>query len=82
MDSDILKNMYAQAIGQEAVKYISPLRPGDVAPLINREALSLLTEIRAVLDDASLDDPQCFRRIEALVDAFHAHGIPTDRHDW
>ena len=82
MDSDILKNMYAQAIGQEAVKYISSLRPGDVAPLINREALSLLTEIRAVLDDASLDDPQCFRRIEALVDAFHAHGIPTDRHDW
>lgn len=82
MDSDILKNLYAQALGQEAAKYISALRPGDLAPLINREALSLLGEIKAVLDDGTLDDPQCFRRIEVLVDAFHAHGLPTNRHDW
>lgn len=82
MDPDILKNMYAQAIGQEVVKFICSFRPGDLIPLVNQESLSLLAAIKAILDDDSLDDPQCFRRIEALVDAFYAHGIPTDRHDW
>lgn len=46
------------------------------------EALRVLEEIRRVLDDDTLDDPDCFNRIEAIVKAFHGHEISTSRHDW
>ena len=31
-------------------------------------------------DDPTLQDGECFQRIDAIVSAFHAAGIPTRRH--
>lgn len=42
-----------------------------------------LKEIRAVLDDTSLEDPECFERIEQIVTIFE--GLGSDggsRHDF
>ncbi len=49
---------------------------------VQNEAVELLEKIRAILDDDSLADPECFHRIDAIVDAFQSAGIPTARHDW
>lgn len=53
-----------------------------VAQEAGSAALQVLTEIKTILDDDALDDPACFRRIDAIVDAFHKSGISTIRHDF
>lgn len=74
--------IWARVIGQEVLKFIKDSDPEKLDRRINCEALILLERIRSILDDDILDDPECFRRIEAIVDAFDASGIPTARHDW
>lgn len=83
MDLSIFEELYAQAIGREALKYLSGADVREAAAQEARSAaLQVLTEIKTILDDDTLDDPACFRRIDAIVDAFHKSGISTIRHDF
>ncbi len=82
MDNQLTKALCANRIGDLAVKYIEALRPEEIIPAAESEAMKLLAEIKAILDDGSAGDPECFRRIDAIVDAFAARGISTSRHDW
>ena len=45
-----------------------------------RSAISLLRQIKEILDDDTLDDPTCFQRIDAIVTAFQDAGLSTRRH--
>ena len=40
----------------------------------------LLTEIVSILDDTTLEDADCFYRIDAVVRAFQKAGYQTRRH--
>lgn len=82
MNQDLSRAMYENAVGKLAVDYLESLGTVDLPALAESSALKLIAEIQAVLDDDTLEDPACFRRIDALVDAFHARNIPTARHDW
>ncbi len=77
------EELAAEAIGLEAMRY---LRGSETIQKIAREtetkALEVLEEIRRVLNDDSLEDPQCFQRIDAIVRVLGDHGIYTRRHDW
>jgi len=46
------------------------------------KAFQILKEIRRVLNDDTLDDLECFHRIEAIVNVMEESGIQTTRHDW
>ena len=46
------------------------------------QALQMLADIRKALNDDQLDDPECFRRIEAIMAVYEAEGIAIGRHDW
>jgi len=73
----------AQEIGQEMLKYLKEAEILKGLELkTESKALQILEEIRRVLDDSSLDDPECFHRIEAIVKVMEANGIHTTRHDW
>ena len=52
-----------------------------MAPKLNAEAMNLLSEIKAILDDDAVEDPACLHRIDAIVNAFWSKGIYTPRHD-
>ena len=82
MEPKLAKALYENALGELAAKYLEFLRPADLVPLAESNALKLIAEIKAVLDDDSLEDPTCFQRIDALVDAFYARNVHTPRHDW
>ncbi len=79
--SVVAEALWAQAIGQEVLKVVKS-RGEDIDQKVKSEALELLEEIKAVLDDDTLDDPTCFYRIDAIVDIFGDAGISTTRHDW
>ncbi|WP_191379658.1 hypothetical protein [uncultured Flavonifractor sp.] len=60
--------------------YLDSLAEGEIAALAESQALSLINQIREILDDQNLDDPTCFQRIDAIVSAWHEAGLETDRH--
>ena len=84
MSLSIAEKLYVQSLGWEVLRYLKR-EEGDLLKLYQEtdsEALRVLEKIRCVLDDDTLDDPDCFERIEAIVKTFHAHEISTSRHDW
>lgn len=83
MENSVFENLAAQVIGAEVVNYLH--REGvldGLAQEVETAAVRALEEIRAVLDDESLDDPACFRRVDAIVEVFHRNGLNTGRHDF
>lgn len=84
MSLTIAEELYAQSLGWEVLRFLKREEENllNLYRETDSEALRVLEEIRRVLDDDTLDDPDCFRRIEAVVKAFHAHDISTTRHDW
>ncbi len=79
--SAVSEALWAKSIGREILKFVKS-RGVDMGQSVQNEAVELLEKIRAILDDDSLADPECFHRIDAIVDAFQSAGIPTARHDW
>ena len=80
MDEQTAKQLCANAIGEQVMLYLDTLMEGEVAALAESQALSLINQIREILDDQTLDDPTCFQRIDAIVSAWHEAGLETDRH--
>lgn len=76
----ISEELYARAIGLEILKYVKDCDLHRLARQVNTEALLLIQEILEILDDAALDDPECFSRVDLLVRAFHSCGLLTTRH--
>lgn len=82
MDTEIPKALYDKTLEQLIMTYVSTLSVEELAPRLNTEAMDLLSEIKAILDDDAVEDPTCFRRIDEIVKAFWAKGIYTPKHDW
>lgn len=80
MDDFTIKGLCAAAIGELMMEYMEPLDSKEIADLAERRAVALVKQIKTILDDAALDSITCFLRIEALVDAFYAAGLSTQRH--
>lgn len=82
MNSEIPKALYDKTLEQLVMTYVSNLSAEEVVSKLNAEAMDLLADVLAILDDDTLEDPECFRRIDEIVSAFWAKGIYTPRHDW
>ena len=82
MDTEIPKALYDKTLEQLIMTYVSTLSVEELAPRLNAEAMDLISEIKAILDDDTVEDPECFLRIDEIVSAFWAKGIYTPRHDW
>lgn len=82
MNSEIPKALYDKTLERLVMTYVSTLSAEEVASKLNTEAMDLLSDVLAILDDDTLEDPECFRRIDEIVSAFWAKGIYTPRHDW
>lgn len=80
MNYSILDGMLAKALGEEILRYINWVNNEILIERVNRNAIELLDEIKSILDDPDLSDPECFYRIDAIVDAFHEAGLSTERH--
>lgn len=76
------KLMYEQVIGAAVLEYMKYCEPQLLSLKLDSEAVTVLSEIQAVLDNETLDDPECFQKIEAIVTTFHRHGLYTSRHDF
>lgn len=78
---EVAKNFYANIIGALAVKYIETLEPDALCALAESEAVKMVCEIKKVLDEDDMTDPECFRRIDSIVGSFDLRHIYTTRHE-
>ena len=79
-EPSISEELYARAIGHKLIKWAKEYDPNLLSRQVNTDAILLLTEIQRILNDETLDDPDCFYRIDAIVSAFHCAGLSTTRH--
>ncbi|MBD5119438.1 MAG: hypothetical protein HDT37_10115 [Clostridiales bacterium] len=83
MEQTITEELFANLIGKSVLQYCKTQHILDeTAQQVESGALAVLAQVKEALNDETLDDPECFRRIEAIVEAFHGNGLSTSRHDW
>lgn len=83
LSTPIQEELVIQAIGTEVLEHLKRIWiPERLAQEMESRALKALGDIRRVLNDDELDDPECFRRIEAIVNAMEGNGLYTTRHDF
>ena len=55
----------------------------EVTAEIEKECMEVLGRIRSILADESIEDPECFERIEQIVCAMESIGLNCgSRHDY
>lgn len=80
MDKPILKDLCAKSLGDLIMMYCERISPADIFQKAESNALALIAEIKNILDDRTLSDPDCFQRIDMIVATFYEAGLPTSRH--
>ena len=77
---DMVYEIAANMISRGEVKLL--LSP-EAAACVQTRSMEILERIRKIIADESLDDPECFQRIEAIVGALEQNGIDCGmRHDF
>lgn len=84
MELQLKDELYARAIGWEVMRLLKSDEESlkSIWKETDSDALRVLEKIQCILNDDTLDDPDCFDRIERIVRTFNAHNISTSRHDW
>ena len=83
MELTAQEQLTAEAIGLEAMRYLKQTETiRKIARETEKRATETLEEIRRVLNDDSLEDPECFQRIEAIICAMENGGVHVNRHDF
>ena len=80
MVEPLTKQLCAKSIGDYVIDHLNLLDDQQIASMSERSAISLLCQIKEILDDDTLDDPTCFQRMDAIVTAFQDAGLSTRRH--
>lgn len=83
MEYQVHEELIASAIGTLVMQHLrGETIPKEIAEAMESKAVRTLEEIRRILNDDGVEDPECFRRIEAIVCAMEDGGIHTNRHDF
>ncbi len=80
---DLYKEILISALAREE-SYISfPRFDGNLEKLFEKECYKIIQKIKEILNDDSLDDKECFERIERLVKEFeNLNCSDLSRHDF
>lgn len=77
---DILRMVLLDRLSRGDVKIVLDR---ETVEQINWDCFSALSKIRALLADHSMDDPECFERIERIVCEMESLGLDCGgRHDF
>jgi hypothetical protein len=80
-EKTVSQSLWDREVGAYVLNCLQHCDTSVLAQQVDSEAVRLLEEIKAIIQDPALDDPECFARIEALTNAFYVHGISTTRHN-
>lgn len=79
---ELWESILIHAISKQGVVVTIPDAP-DMEKLFEMDCYQALQDIRTVLEDDSLSDPECFLRIEKSIAVFETRGSDAGaRHDF
>ena len=79
----LYQEILAHYLSQQDAQILFPGLSIDATTIIEAECLQIIKEIQTVIADDSLDDPECFMRMEEIVSVLEGHGIDCGtRHDF
>lgn len=77
------ETMLALSIGEAVLAYMKQAGVmQDIYRAVDSRAVRMLEMIARALDDDTLDDPECFWKIERVMDVLEENWLGTSRHDW
>ncbi len=80
---DLFKEILINALSKETTQISFPSLDGNIEKLFEKECYQVLIKIKEILDDDTLEDKECFYRIEKIVRAFEDIGcLGLTRHDF
>ena len=80
---ELYKELLTNILAKEEINIIFPNLKMDTDKLIELEAYSALKKIKAIIQDDSLDDKECFLKIEEIICLFESLGSNGGgRHDF
>ncbi len=81
---DLYKEILIHVFANQPVEIWFPqLQDVDPVSVTNLASYRALSEIREIIRDERLDDPECFQKIEEIILALERAGLDTGfRHDF
>ena len=74
--------LLANLLSEENAQIVFPQFEKDLKTIVESECYTMLEQIQSVLMDDSLDDQDCFLKIEEIICAFEKHKLSVGfRHD-
>ena len=79
---ELIKELFSLYL-RRALSEINLIEPDDLKRIVESEAYTALKAIKEIICDDSLEDSDCFDRIEKIVCLFDEMGIDSGgRHDF
>lgn len=80
--NSVANSLCCAALGKTILDYTGRLHPAVLQHAIESRAVQTLEAIRCILDNGTLDDPECFKRIDRLIGLFYQElDIKINRHN-
>ena len=80
---DLCKEILTNVLRNEEVRVIFPNLHIDAAKIVEMKCYEALQKIKAIIEDDSLEDSECFMKIEEIVQVFeHLGSNGGGRHDF
>jgi len=80
---ELYKEIFAHALTYGQVQFVFPGTEDDILKITENICYQTLQKIKAVIEDDSLEDKECFYKIEEIVCAFEDIGcVGLGRHDF
>lgn len=79
----LYQEILAHYLAQQDAQILFPNLSADASSIIESECMQIVKKIQAIIANDSLDDPECFIRVEEIVSVLETHGIDCGtRHDF
>ncbi len=76
-------DLYKEILLQILIEKIDIKIDLDIKQMVEMRCFAALQKIKTIIDDDSLDDPECFKKIEKIIEVFEeTGGYKGNRHDF
>lgn len=79
---EFFKDFLIKVLTDNRINITMQLPFNEVLVMFESECFVMLKKIKAVIDDESLNDKECYRKIEQIICLFEESGSSCNRHDY
>ncbi len=80
---ELYQELLLQLLSKQAIQITFPDLSLDLAQFVASQCYQALCQIKAILCDDTLQDAECFQKIEAIIEVYETLGSSCDpRHDF